>query len=277
MLSNSTQPLLLGIIGSPLGHSLSPLLHNWALETAGLRGAYMAWPLAPDQLPAFMLGMRVLKIQGCSVTIPFKQRVIPYLDGLTAQARDTGAVNTLFWRKDKGLWGDNTDCPGCVAPLKDMGHIPDSALILGAGGAALACVAALRQAGVSTIMVAARRSDVLERLRCRFEIVKVSWDDRQTQPAGLLVNATPLGMAGDMQGMSPLPKEYLGNFPLVYDLIYNPAQTRLMQEAEEAGCQTLGGLGMFVHQAAAQFELWTGRSFAGDQAIELLKAHLGQG
>ncbi len=276
MQSNSAQPLLLGIIGSPLGHSLSPLLHNWALETAGLRGAYMAWPLAADQLAAFMLSMRVLKIQGCSVTIPFKQSVIPYLDGLTAQARNTGAVNTLFWANEKGLWGDNTDCPGFVAPLKDMGRIPDSALILGAGGAALACVAALRQAGVSTIMVAARRSDALERLRRRFEIIKVGWEGRQTRPAGMLVNATPLGMAGDMQAMSPLPREFLGNFPLVYDLIYNPAQTRLMQEAAEAGCQTLGGMGMFVYQAAAQFELWTGKSFAGDQAVELLRAHLGQ-
>ena len=271
MEQNAPHPLLLGIIGWPLGHSLSPLLHNWALDKAGLKGLYVAWPIAPDSLEAFMVGMRVLHIHGCSVTIPHKQRVIPYLDGVTDLARQTGAVNTLFWSRG-GLWGDNTDCSGFLAPLRGLGRVPGSALILGAGGAALACVAALRQAGVDRIKVAARRRDALEGLSRRFAIERIGWDERDRQEAELLVNATPLGMAGDREALSPMPSNALGHFSLVYDLIYNPAQTRLLREAGDMGCQVLGGLAMFVHQAAAQFERWTGRRFVEDQAFDLLRA-----
>jgi shikimate dehydrogenase len=268
------QPYLLGVIGWPLGHSLSPLLHNWALGATGLGGGYHAWPIQPDRLGAFMLSMRLLRIWGCSVTIPFKQRVIPFLDGLTDQARRTGAVNTIFWRSG-GLWGENTDCDGFLNPLRGSGQVPGSALILGAGGAALACIAALRGAGVGRIAVAARKKEALASLQQHFDVQGVSWEERSGHKAELLVNTTPLGMSGHSLDSSPMPGEALTGFDLVYDLIYNPSQTRLLRDAKAMGRQTLGGLAMFVHQGAAQFELWTGHSFDVPRAVEVLSEHLG--
>jgi len=269
MEQSASQPYLLGVIGWPLGHSLSPMLHNWALGETGLRGGYHAWPIQPDKLGAFMLSMRLLRIWGCSVTIPFKQKVIPFLDGMTDQARRTGAVNTIFWRSQK-LWGENTDCEGFVNPLKEMNQVPGSALILGAGGAAMACIAALRRAGVGRIAVAARNREALDTLVQHFDVQGVSWEDRSGQQADLLVNTTPLGMLGHSQDSSPMPRDALAGFDLVYDLIYNPPQSRLLREAKAMGRQTIGGKIMFVHQGAAQFKLWTGHGFAVHRAMELL-------
>jgi shikimate dehydrogenase len=221
-----------------------------------------------------MLSLRLLRIWGCSVTIPFKQKVIPFLDGLTDQARRTGAVNTLFWR-DGGLWGENTDCDGFLNPLRGSGQVPGSALILGAGGAALACTAALRRAGVGRIAVAARKKEALDSLQQLFEVQGVSWEERSGHKAELLVNTTPLGMSGHSPDSSPMPREALAGFDLVYDLIYNPPQSRLLRDAQALGRRTLGGLAMFVHQGAAQFELWTGHGFDVTQAVEVLSEHLG--
>jgi shikimate dehydrogenase len=200
---------------------------------------------------------------------------MPYLDHLTEEAGRTGAVNTLFWR-DGELCGENTDVAGFIAPLKRRQRPPESALILGAGGASLACIHGLRLWGVSRISVAARRREALAELQRKRGIAPVAWEERGEVQADLLINATPVGMRGKMEDASPMPVEWLRRSQTVYDLIYNPVETTLLREAAAAGCDTVSGLEMFVEQGRAQFELWTGRSFDPDKARRLLLERLQQ-
>ncbi len=209
-------------------------------------------------MEAFIQALRLLPISGCSVTIPHKRRVVPLCDGLSEWAARTGAVNTLYWNKEK-LFGENTDCPGFMAPLQEQGMCPASALVLGTGGAALACIAGLQALGVQEIWVAGRNPGHLQVLQEYYSINPVGWEDRAEIRAAMLVNTTPLGMAGQWEAASPYPGKHLGRFRCVYDLVYNPLWTHLLSEAREAGCTCISGLDMFVGQAAGQFLLWTGR------------------
>lgn len=263
---------LYGIIGYPLGHSLSPKLHNWAFTRHNLSCVYMKWPLRPSSIAAFMLSLRTLPIYGLSITIPHKQNVIPYLDGLTDQVLQTRAVNTLFWSGNL-LYGDNTDCKGFVAPITEQNF--ESALILGAGGACRACIAGLKNIGVSKIRITARNDENARRVAKDMSVQSLPWSERALLQADLLINATPLGMAGkwDQESAYSHPEQLKG-FNTVYDLIYNPLETRLLQQAKEAGCRPVYGLEMFLHQAAEQFKLWTGEEFALEQARKLLQKDL---
>lgn len=249
---------LFGIIGYPLAHSLSPRIHNQAFRRLGLPCVYLSWPLQADAVEAFLQALRLLPISGCSVTIPHKRSVVALCDGLTEWAARTGAVNTLYWNKEK-LFGDNTDCTGFMAPLQEQGACPASALVLGTGGAALAGITGLQALGVQEIAVAGRNPRDLQDLQEHFSINPVDWEDRTEIKAEMLVNSTPLGMAGQWEAASPYPGEHLGRFRWVYDLVYNPLWTHLLSEAREAGCTCISGLDMFVMQAAGQFLLWTGR------------------
>ena len=252
---------LFGIIGDPLGHSLSPLLHNQAFAWFNLPSVYCSWPLKAEAVEQFIQALRLLPISGCSVTIPHKQRVAALCDGLSDWAARTGAVNTLYW-KDGELFGENTDCTGFMAPLQDQDLCPSSALVLGTGGAALAVSTGLQALGVRKIAVAGRNPDQLRRLQERFAVTPVAWENRTEVRASLLVNATPLGMAGDHAGALPYPGEGLSRFGCVYDLVYNPLWTGLLAAARDAGCICISGLDMFVCQAVEQFRLWTGRSLS---------------
>ncbi|MFW6324078.1 MAG: shikimate dehydrogenase [Desulfovibrionales bacterium] len=251
---------LFGIAGKPLGHSLSPLLHNWAFQEVGLPCVYMRWEIEKEDVPKFLDSVRILPIQGVSVTIPYKTAVMEYVDELTPQAVQVGAVNTLFW-KENLLCGDNTDVAGFLEPLKDCPK-PESALVLGAGGAALAVVAGLMMMGVKRIMVSARRKGSAEELinnTCPGARV-IPWGDRGDVSADLVINATPLGMQGDLQGSSPWPldRDFPEETGIVYDLVYNPLDTIFLRQARKSGCMSLSGLDMFLGQGAAQFALWTG-------------------
>ena len=268
---------LYGIVGCPLGHSLSPMLHNWALAGAGIAGAYLAWPLQAGQAPAFVAAVRTLSIQGVSVTIPHKEAVMPLLDGLTARARDLGAVNTLYWDKD-GLCGDNTDVEGFISSLR--GRVFASALVLGAGGAARAALAGLRELGLPGIAVCNHNKERAQKLAEEFGVQCVGWEARSAYEADLVINATPLGMRGTHEGRNPLPPEAFARrhakARMVYDLVYTPRTTRFLAEAEAAGWQTQDGLALFLPQAQAQFRLWTGREFSGPDARALLLRELGK-
>ena len=265
---------LYGIIGYPLGHSLSPKLHNWAFAQQGLPAAYYRWPLPGDSMAAFMLSLRTLPIHGLSVTIPHKQRVIPNLDGLTEQALQSGAVNTLFWIDGK-LYGENTDCTGFAAPISGLSLKPESAVILGAGGACRACIVGLKGLRTSKIWVCARNETKARQVADQLEVDTWPWSARGDLRADLLINATPLGMSGKWADQSAYKSpEELKGFKLVYDLIYNPLETPLVQQAKSAGCQVISGLEMFLHQAAEQYRLWSGTVFDLDQARNLLQAWL---
>ncbi len=257
MLNNFFATRLLGIIGHPLRHSLSPMLHNAMCDALGVDAVYLPWPMPQDRLDAFMQAVRTLPIHGCSVTIPHKEAVMPLCDRLTARARDVGAVNTLYW-EDGALVGENTDVTGFIAPLAALGGRIGAALVLGAGGAARAAVAGLQRLGVPRIGVAnrtaARSADICRDLGGE----ALSWEARFAWGAELVVNTTPLGMAGSNVHESPWEASAFAPGMLAYDMVYNPLQTRFLAQAEAAGCRTVSGLEMFVQQAAAQFRLWTG-------------------
>lgn len=258
---------LYGILGHPLGHTLSPPLHTWSFHVLGVPAAYMRWDVPPESLGTFMDAVRVLPVAGASVTIPHKEAVIPHLDGLSAMAGRIGAVNTLYW-KDGDLLGENTDVIGFLAPLAGAGF--DSAMVLGAGGAARAVLAGLKDKGLGRIFLTNRSLARAQGLAREFDVQAVPWEERTQERCDLLVNTTPLGMFGDMVGETPWPAEDFSPGQTVYDLVYNPQQTRFLREASEAGCETVDGLSMFLGQARAQCQLWTGRKFPLQDGRQLL-------
>ncbi|MDD3312099.1 shikimate dehydrogenase [Pseudodesulfovibrio sp.] len=258
-----------GIIGWPLGHTLSPALHNWGFGRLGVDARYDAFPLEPGGLPAFLDRVRTGEILGLSVTIPHKRAVMPLLDRITDRARRVGAVNTLF-RDGDALCGENTDVIGVVAPLRRLASLPASALVLGAGGAARAAVAGLLELGVADVAVANRTPDKAAALAVDFGVRAVAWEARMDEPFGLICNTTPLGMAGALEGRSPWDADRFPEGCVAYDIVYNPLETRFLREAAAAGCAAVSGLEMFLHQGLAQFRLWTGRDMDEDGARRLL-------
>ena len=233
-ISRSTK--LIGIVGNPLGHSLSPVIHNKAFAALNLDFAYLKFPTR--DVKDFFENARAIGIEGFSVTIPHKTAVIPFLDELTPQARDVGAVNTVWWNNGRWL-GDNTDVYGIQAALRSVVFDPSDkdVVVLGRGGAAKAAVAALKEAKRITLLA---RNDVPDASKYRCD---------------LLINATPIGMVPGHQAIpfeGPIPAE------VVLDMVYNPPITRLLKSARDQGKTVIQGTTMFLAQAARQFEIWTG-------------------
>ncbi len=260
---------LYGIIGHPLGHTLSPLVHNWGFRRFGIAGRYEAWPVTPDALPAFMARVRTEPIHGLSVTIPHKTAVLDHVDVVTDLGDAVGAVNTLFWR-DGALWADNTDVEGFCRPLVERGVAPEAALVLGCGGAARAVVAGLTRLEVARVAVTNRTPEKAAGLAREFGVEQVAWEDRADFPAGLVVNATPMGMAGRFEGLSAYPAGCWRPEQVAYDLVYNPHPTRFLEDAARAGARVVPGVEMFLHQAVEQFRLWTGLVLPADELRPLL-------
>ena len=263
---------LFGVVGHPLGQSLSPVIHNWGFAARELPWTYMAWEIPPEKLPHFTVALHTLPISGASVTIPHKRRIMPYVDRLTPTARSVGSVNTLYWQNGE-LFGENTDLSGFISPLLVQQEAIRSALILGAGGAALACIQGLRRLGVEDIAVSARSEDSARSLAREQSVRVVPWGERQAGAADLLINATPLGMKGKARDSLPLEPEPQ-RFPVVYDLVYNPVRTLLLRRAEQTGCHTISGLAMFVNQAREQFRIWTGLELEEEAVASLVRDHL---
>jgi len=260
---------LFGIIGYPLGHTLSPRIHNWGFERFGLPYAYMAWPTPPEDLGRMAGAVRAMGIAGMSVTIPHKTAIMEYLDGVSELGRAVGAVNTLYWRDGK-LLGENTDVSGVMRPLRERGISPDLAMVLGCGGASRAAVAALREMGVPRIVVSNRTDERAVVLSREFGVEYAPWDERGAVRADLVINSTPIGMSGKFEGLSPLQKYDLRKGMAVFDLVYNPYETRLLADANAAGCETIPGVEMFFHQAVEQFRLWTGEELPREETRALL-------
>lgn len=242
---------LYGICGQPIGHSVSPAMHNAGFESLGINAAYV--PLAAADLDDLFAGAASLDVAGASVTRPFKVGVMPYLAGVEAEAAQIGAVNTLVRDRD-GWRGFNTDVEGFRAGLGALDLTGWRVAVLGTGGGARAAVHALRRWRCATTLFG---RDAL-RARAVASSLGVTGAGRPV-PAGswdLLVNTTPVGMVpgGDE---SAFPEgRYDGR--VVYDLVYNPAVTRLLRDAAERGCRTIGGLDMLVEQARRQAAIWTG-------------------
>ncbi len=242
-----------GILGRPVAHSLSPAMHNAAFRKLGLNAVYVAFPVI--DLPQAVAGLRGLNISGVSVTIPFKEEIIPLLDATDSRAARMGAVNTVINREGR-LLGCNTDWLGAVAALKEKTAIADEHfLILGAGGASRAIVFGILEEGgrVSLTDIDSGRALALAR---EFGVAALAPDDLSQCQAKILINATPVGMAPKVDD-TPIDPELLSRFTLVMDIVYRPLKTMLLKEAEIRGCRTIDGLSMLIHQGAAQFELWT--------------------
>ena len=265
----AAQPYLrLGLIGWPLGHSLSPRLHAAALTAAGLQGEYCLYPVPPlpegsAALADRLEDLRQGRLDGLNVTIPHKQAVLSALDELSPAAHAIGAANTLFARRGR-LLGHNTDALGFLADLARLGFTGQNALVLGAGGSARAVGYALLGAGWQVI-VTARRLEQAQALASALGssstalCVEPFEPAALTQPFSLIINTTPVGMFPNVAA-SPWPDGV--PFPIgaaVYDLVYNPAETALVRSARAAGLSAATGLGMLVEQAALAFELWTGQ------------------
>ncbi|BCS88681.1 shikimate dehydrogenase [Pseudodesulfovibrio sediminis] len=258
-----------GIIGWPLGHTMSPTLHNWGFEACGIDANYAAWPVSQDDLSSFMGQVRARPISGLSVTIPHKQAIMEHLDRISERATTVGAVNTLYWDEDQ-LCGENTDVIGIVAPLTNLDTLPATALVLGAGGAARAALAGFKELGIPGIAIANRTHAKAVALSEEFAVECVAWEDRMDQSWALLCNTTPLGMSGAMEDATPWDGDRFAPATIAYDIVYNPLETRFLREARAAGCTTISGLEMFLHQGLAQFRLWTGTDMDESGARTLL-------
>lgn len=284
----------LGLIGYPLGHSLSPPIHKAALASCGLEGDYSLFPISPEdhqELKSLLDRLRSGEITGLNVTIPHKQNIIPLLDALTPTARAIGAINTISMKNGR-LTGDNTDAPGFLTDLRKFLTTetpqPDpqrrgeqrhgdtkSALVLGAGGSARAVVYALVNDGWD-VTIASRRVGQAQALIAQFpnhdsRISSIEYCSTALHPLlptlSLIVNTTPLGMFPNADKSSWPADLFFPQNAAVYDLVYNPRETKLVHDAHSAGLPATTGLGMLIEQAALAFEIWTDHAPSRDALV----------
>jgi shikimate dehydrogenase len=255
---------LAGVIGSPIGHSKSPQLHRHWLMRLGLKGHYIPMDVAREDLERVIRTLPAMGFVGINVTVPHKEVVMDIADLITDRATLIGAANTLIFRKDGKIHADNTDGYGFIQNLKSgaPGWNPKTgpALVLGAGGAARAVVASLSDAGVDEILLSNRTRVRADKMKDDFgkRVQVVDWVQagNAIDGASLIVNTTSLGMVGKPEMRVPLDGFRAGQ--VVMDLVYNPLQTHFLATAEAAGCSTIDGLGMLLHQAVPGFERWFG-------------------
>ena len=264
---------VVGVIGSPVAHSLSPLLHNTAFAAMGLGKDWRscAFEVPPGEAPAALDAMQAADVTGLSVTMPHKSDVAKLVDDCSETAARLGAVNCVHRREDGSLFGTNTDGEGFVASVvRGAGFVPQGrrCVVVGAGGAARAVIVALAGAGAAQVAVVNRTREraveAADLARPVGAVVAAGGRDLDSvlRAADLVVNATPVGMAGtdaaDQEWL--VPPEVLRRGQVAVDLVYAPRVTPWLAAARAAGATTLDGLGMLVHQAAAQLALWTGRT-----------------
>jgi shikimate dehydrogenase len=280
---------LLGVIGHPVSHSLSPLMHNAALAKLGLDYVYLPFPVAPENLERAIAGFASIGVVGFSITIPHKQAILPLLSEISPIAQAIGAVNTVTRQGDKWV-GTNTDVAGFIAPLQTTYHQDWSqkkAVILGNGGAARAVVAGCIQLGLAEIHVVGRNLQKLQAFTQSWQnspfADKFQMHEWQELPnllhqANLLVNTTPMGMYPHVDE-SPLSSQEMGYLPgdaIVYDLIYIPKPTKFLHLAEKQGAIMIDGLEMLVQQGAAALKIWLQQETVPvNEMRQALQNHLG--
>jgi 3-dehydroquinate dehydratase/shikimate dehydrogenase len=254
-----------GVAGDPVSHSLSPIIMNTALRRENVNGVYLA--LHAKTLPDLMTCVREIPIHGLSITMPYKESILDYLDNTDSHTTKIGACNTVVRAQDGKLYGFNTDTSGVVRPLEQrMSLQAAKVLVLGAGGAARAAVFGLKERGCEVYILNRSLAPAQKlaraahaRLIKRTDLKKLSFD--------VIINATPVGMGNSKE--SPLHDNEI-NARYVFEMIYDPAETRLVQMARARGAQIIPGLEMFVHQAARQFEIWTGKPAPWDEMLRVV-------
>ena len=275
-----------GVIGDPIEHTMSPVLHNNAYRELGLDYIYTAFRVKPEELEQAVQGMRGLGITGLNVTIPHKVNIIPFLDELGPLAERIGAVNTIT-NTNGYLKGYNTDATGFLRALKDKNVDPKGkeVLVLGAGGASRAISFILAESGASLTILNRREEldwaeglakQISEVFHRKIKAMEMTEANLETiiKRSDILVNTTSVGMLPKAD-VTPVPARLLTSEKIVFDIVYNPVKTRLRTEAEAAGCQTIGGLDMLVWQGALAFEMWTGKMPPADimkkEAVKVLE------
>ena len=268
MLTGHTR--IVGVIGDPVEHSRSPQMHNAAFAKAGLDYVYVPFHVRPDDLADAIAGFKAINVVGINVTLPHKQAVIRSVTSISREAELIGAVNTLTF-VEGNIYGDNTDAPGVLKALEEDGNmsgspVGENVIVLGAGGAARAVVVALALRGVASITIANRTVEKAVSLaeemdrKTGVSMQGIGLTDERlplaVRESKLLVNTATTSM--DVTQPLLISADWLQPNTIVYDIVYTPPVTPLMQAATERGCQTLGGIGMLVHQGAIAFEKWTG-------------------
>jgi shikimate dehydrogenase len=266
-------PLLAGVIGSPIGHSLSPHVHGFWLQKYGIDGYYIPIELSRDSFAAGLKSLPKLGFRGVNITLPFKETALALADVISDRAALIGAANTLTFRRDGRLQADNTDGYGFIANIRQQ--VPGwsaktgPAMVLGAGGASRAIISALLEDGAPELWLSNRTKNRAEMLREHFgaKVRVVDWVKAAGELGGCttLVNTTSLGMAG--QPELPISLEKIKPDTLVTDIVYSPLVTNLLASAGERGCVTVDGLGMLLHQAVPGFESWFRKRPSVDQEL----------
>jgi shikimate dehydrogenase len=277
---NTGTLLRAGVVGHPVKHSRSPIIHGYWLEQFGINGRYDRYDVKPEDFSHFVKTLSEQGLQGVNVTIPHKEAAFLALDEATERARRLKAANTLWFENGK-LWGDNTDSIGFLANL-DQGHPgwdinAKSALILGAGGAARAIIAGLQERNIEKITIVNRTRERAEELALMSggQVAIAEWSKLsfQLESADLVVNTTSLGMSG--QPDLDLSLDPLGKNALVTDIVYVPLETNLLKQARLRGNPVVDGLGMLLHQAVPGFEHWFGkRPVVTDALRHLVEDHI---
>ncbi len=264
---------LAGVIGNPIGHSRSPLMHKYWLQRYDLLGDYVRLQVAERDLESVVRTLPRMGFVGANVTIPHKTAVLKIADFISDRATLIGAANTLIFREDGIIHADNTDGYGFMTNVRngapDWDPKSGPAVVLGAGGAARAIIVALADAGVPQILLANRTRNKAEALRAEFgqRITVVDWVQAGNvlEEAVILINTTSLGMTGQPELRVPLDGLRPGT--VVTDIVYTPLQTGLLQKAAAMGCVTVDGLGMLLHQGVPGFERWFGQRPEVDEAL----------
>lgn len=272
---------LFAVIGDPIAHSMSPLMHNDLFGVYGINAHYHPLLVKKESLQEAVAGLKAIGISGFNVTVPHKERIIPFLDYVDPLAGSIGAVNTVVNKEGK-LHGYNTDGTGYVAGLQAA--LPEfknkRTLIIGAGGAARGIYFALAAAGLQHIDLCNRTAEKAELIKneCPYEVQTTVYSkdmaEKELSQYGLIIQTTPIGMSAASQGL-PLSLQRLDSKTFVSDIIYNPLYSPFLLQAQKAGAEIQNGLPMFVYQGALAFELWTGIKPDTNRMKKLVLSHLG--
>ncbi|MBT4870217.1 MAG: shikimate dehydrogenase [Candidatus Diapherotrites archaeon] len=276
------------VIGYPIGHSLSPVMHNAALVEVGLdkEFIYEKLEVLPEDVPSFIEKIRNREIYGSNVTIPHKKAVHDNVDELSEEAKLVGVANTIYF-ENKKVCATSTDGIGCLKALQEKGINVNGkkVLILGAGGAARAITFALAQNSAHTIVLNRTIEnakelvmEVNEKVNVNFEFGSIMEIENHLNEVDLCINCTPVGMSGKSEGETLITTKQFVNAKkdlVVMDLVYNPLRTKFLENAKSANLKTVDGLGMLVHQGAVGFKLWTGKDAPIEVMRSALKEHLG--
>jgi 3-dehydroquinate dehydratase / shikimate dehydrogenase len=258
-----------GVAGDPVSHSLSPAIMNAALRRENVNGVFLA--LHAKSLKDLLACVRDIPIHGLSITMPYKQSILSHLDNTDPYTAKIGACNTVVRSQDGKLYGFNTDTSGVVRPLEQRITLTDSKiLVLGAGGAARAAVFGLKDRGAQ-LFVLNRNLEAAHKLSRQAKARTIKRPDLKRMDFDVIINATPVGMGNVRE--SPLDADEI-KAKYVFDMIYDPAETRLLQMARERGCEVIAGSEMFVHQAARQFEIWTGKPAPREDMLRIVSLAL---